>query len=511
MSASTDWASLHVALQELASSGNAEVHEAGKWLAELDGFRWEIHHNGENSLLHLWSDAKTLTRRVLDIKEQSPGRIVLEVQRFGRAKPSRIEFLRPQSARLPLRVAREQFRVRLRGILEKNFPDAAVESLTAIPDLKHSFSGVYVRGGVAENKRTWAVFAVRPGESSVVIKDALAFGILWLDWVRTHSTRRAVEGLRMILPRGTSGLVFDRLAGIHKQARIEIFELNEADDRLQKIEPSTGNLESWLVPRGERESLLNQARAVAAGIHALAAHMPPAGNEITTRLAPSGMQALLAFRGLEFANFSRDGLFFGMKERRIRYEHRQHAALDQLMFQLDLYRSPLASDTKHPLYRAAPERWIETLVLADPSRLVAQLDPRHLYSQVPAVGADRGIVDLLGVTRRGRLVVLELKASEDLQAPVQALDYWLRIRRLQLEGAFQRLGYFQDMTLSSEPPLMWLVAPGLHFHAAADVLQKYLLPEIRVTRIGITESWRRGIKVVFRQQDLPSHQNHAVV
>ena len=46
-----------------------------------------------------------------------------------------------------------------------------------------------------------------------------------------------------------------------------------------------------------------------------------------------------------------------------------------------------------------------------------------------------GVLDLLGVTRRGRLVVIELKASEDIQLPIQAVDYWLRVRRHQRDRA----------------------------------------------------------------------------
>lgn len=59
MNASPDWASLHRAIEELASSGNAEIHESGEWLAELAAFRWEIRHEGKNPLLHLWSNDAT--------------------------------------------------------------------------------------------------------------------------------------------------------------------------------------------------------------------------------------------------------------------------------------------------------------------------------------------------------------------------------------------------------------------------------------------------------------------
>jgi hypothetical protein len=39
---------------------------------------------------------------------------------------------------------------------------------------------------------------------------------------------------------------------------------------------------------------------------------------------------------------------------------------------------------------------LETVVLEDPTKREAQLDPRHCYSQVPALAAgDRGVLDLL--------------------------------------------------------------------------------------------------------------------
>lgn len=106
---------------------------------------------------------------------------------------------------------------------------------------------------------------------------------------------------------------------------------------------------------------------------------------------------------------------------------------------------------------------------------------------------------MLGVTRRGRLVIIELKASDDIQLSIQAVDYWLRVRRHQREGDFERYGYFPGIDLDSKPPLVWLVAPALQFHSTTEILLKYLSPEIPVTRIGLNESWRRGLKVTFRQ------------
>ena len=95
--------------------------------------------------------------------------------------------------------------------------------------------------------------------------------------------------------------------------------------------------------------------------------------------------------------------------------------------------------------------------------------------------------------------MIELKASEDIQLPMQAVDYWLRVRRHQRNGDFEHSGHFVGAPLDPRPPLVWLVAPALRFHSATEAPLKYLSPEIQVTRIGLNEHWRRGLKVMFRQ------------
>jgi hypothetical protein len=123
-----------------------------------------------------------------------------------------------------------------------------------------------------------------------------------------------------------------------------------------------------------------------------------------------------------------------------------------------------------------------------------------MYTQVPAFSSgDRGIIDLLGATRDGRLAVIELKASEDIQLVMQAVDYWLRVRWHHEQNDFQRFGYFPDVPLKPKPPLLLLVAPGFRFHPANDIVIRYLSPEIDVVRIALAENWRRSLRVIFRQ------------
>jgi len=94
---------------------------------------------------------------------------------------------------------------------------------------------------------------------------------------------------------------------------------------------------------------------------------------------------------------------------------------------------------------------------------------------------------------------MELKASEDMQLPMQAVEYWLRVRRHQRDDDFERYGYFAEKELDPKPPLVYLVAPALRFHPTTETLLKYLSPEVQMTRIGLNQNWRRGLRVVFRQ------------
>ena len=99
-----------------------------------------------------------------------------------------------------------------------------------------------------------------------------------------------------------------------------------------------------------------------------------------------------------------------------------------------------------------------------------------MYRQAPAfAGGERSILDLLAVDHAGRLVVVEVKASEDLHLPLQALDYWIRVRWHAQQEDFQRSGYFPGVALQSLPPRLILVAPALSFHPTTEALVRPFL------------------------------------
>ena len=488
-------AELQARLREFTASGVVEVRENGGSVAPFSGMSWEVRGDGEKPLLHLWSEQFNLTRRVLAITDNSEQRLALAVERFGRAKPDRLEFIRREFERGPRELSREEFRERLTHLLAEQFPDEKLESLVVSPDLEHSLSGNYARGILRRGSTCIAVLAVPGGESSDATDNSLTFALIWLQHARRLSSRRAIISVRLILPKDSCSTVAHRLAALDPQLNFELYEHDPAQDILEKIDPRrAGNLDTWLVPHREREALLNQARPSLEAIISLA---PQA---VTLHPAAQSREVWLRFRGLPFARWHDGRVFFGINDARKELTSASRPALKRLLRDLEAHRSPLANDTRHSLFRAQPERWLESIVREDVTRVDAMLDQRFVYAQVFAnAGGEHGILDLLTVTRSGQLVIIELKASEHIHLPLQAADYWLRVRRQLQSGEIARYGYFPGVTLQQASPLVYLVAPALRFHPTTDQLLNCLSPELEIVRVGLAESWRRGLRVVMRQ------------
>ena len=488
-------AELQRALETVCSPGPPEVRENGEWLAGLEGVQYEVRPQGDAALLHLWSAEQTLVRRVVRVVEESHDRVVLEVRRLGRSRGAKLELVAGGAPRDERRVAREQFSVRFRRTLTDHFPDETVESLATSADLHHSISGSYTRGLIRRGSEAFAVLSASPNEDGATIDGILTFGLIWLQHSRERARRFSIRGLRLFLPRGASGVTAHRLAALASPQEVELYEYDPLHWRVRRIARSdAGNLATWIVARREIEQAIAAAMPLAERIRRLAPHA------IRVGVAPATQEVTLRFRGLEFARWRLGTMSFGLGERQDVLTSEKWPALEALVRQLETFRDLLASDTKHRLYRAQPERWLETLIADEPGRIDARLDPRHIYSQVPAFSSgDRGIIDLLGVTRDGRLAILELKASEDIQMVLQAVDYWLRVRWHHEQDDFRRYGYFPEVQLSAKPPLLFLVAPGFRFHPSMDIVLRYLNPEIEIARVALAENWRHGLRVIFRQ------------
>src|SRR6266849_5125819 len=254
-------AELRASLQEFTASGVVEVRENGGCVAPFSGMSWEVRGTGERPLLHLWSEQLNLTRRVLAITDHSEQRLALAVERFGRAKPDRLEFVRREFERDAHQLSREEFRARLSHLLSEQFPDETVEALTVSPDLEHSLSGNYARGILRRGSARVAFLAVPSGESSATVDCSLTFALLWLTHARHSSGGGMITGLRLILPKNTGATVAHRLAALDPRVAVELYEHEPLLNVLEKIDPRrAGNLDTWRVPIRESETLLQRAR-----------------------------------------------------------------------------------------------------------------------------------------------------------------------------------------------------------------------------------------------------------
>ena len=486
---------LRASLQEFLTSGIIEIREPRGRVTPATPFSWEVRGAQEKPLLHLWAENCSMTRRVIAISDQNEDHLVLAVERFGKPRPERLEIARLNRQRGQKEISREDFCEKLRRILAEQFPDETVERLSIAADLEYSLSRVYARGLSRKGAMHCAFLAVPEGETAEAIESSLTYALLWLERARQTGGRRNLSSLRLILPKGKAGSLAHRLRALNPQFAMQVFELNPLDERIERVDPrSDGNVSGWLVPHRESELLKSRAQEALAPIMALA---PEA---VSAHAIPQDHEVVLRFRGLPFAKWRDERVYFGSDTVWEELISRNEAGLKQLVANLRNYRNPLAGSTRHPLFRVQAERWMQSLLVKDVSRVDMTLDPDHVYEQVFAQsGGQHGVLDLLAVTRTKRLAILELKATENPDLPLQAADYWMRIRWHHAQGDLARYGYFPGIELQPMPPVVYLVAPALRFHPTTGAILHYLSPEMEVVRIGLAENWRHGLRVMLRQ------------
>jgi hypothetical protein len=491
-------------LQEfLAESPAAVVVESGEVIFDFSTASFSCSTERGKCLLHLWSQERNTVRRVLDA-EIKHDVLCLQAQRFGQSRPVLMEICRNRDRRTPTakRAARVAYQRLLQRMLERHFAGFSSRRMTTAADLERSFSPIYTRGELCRGNSSWAVLGVNGQEAQGAIDGSVTFGLLWLDACRSRS-RGHVEGLKLFLPAGRSGIARERMALLnHQAARFELYEVDESEGSIEPVDcRDRGNIATRLVrcPDG------SMARARFASAIARIQELAPE-SEVRVLSASD-----IAFRlsGLEFARVrltqdqgfrNVEEIVFGAGPYQATLTEANAAEFAGFVHAVRERRRADAPSTK-PLWRMQPERWLESLVARDVSELDSRLDASCVYSQVPAFSAsDRAMIDVLTLTRERRLAVLELKADEDIHLPLQGLDYWARVEWHRARGEFQKFGYFPGIELAPSPPLLLLVAPAFHVHPSTDTLLRYITPEIECELVGIGERWREGIQVVFRKR-----------
>lgn len=472
----------------LAACPQPVLSEPGEEPLAITTENFVLESRGDVLRLQAWDDRRNLARRVVGIESESKGKLVLRIEKFGKQTGS-LTLMDPARAsreNLGLKSARQEFRELFRRFLRRQFPNYKLAELTTEADLEHSLSPAYPRALLKQGSSAWAAIgaAMDPFHSDGV----LTFGLIWLDYLRRREPALAIHGLILYLPaRGEKTTCLRLLFLSPDIARYMAFAYSE-DGAEEAIDlRDYGNLDTRLEPC--RRRVPSQADDLIEFVRELP--------DVETVDRGDG-ELSLRVHGAEFARTAGGELLFGIDARR----PLKDAHGDELLTMaagLSRIRSADAVDRQNPLYLRNPEAWLESQVRNNIEAIDARLLASPIYGQVPAfAAAGRGVLDLLAVDRSGRLTVIEIKASEDIQLPLQALDYWMRVKWHLDRREFSACGYFPGIELLPEPPRLLLVAPAIGFHPANESVLRYLAREIEVERLGVGIEWKKELKVMFR-------------
>jgi hypothetical protein len=489
-------------------------------LAFLDKAAWQL-RNGEcvlaewpgelreacefsvewGKLIFAWWDEQSVQNWRVQSYEITPAEIRLRATRsFGRDLTTLVlrNIARWRDRPLINSEQRRQCYSNLLGsLLSQHFANARLHKLADMQG--------YSRWRMQIGQQTVLVIGLDTDARQEEIDGIVAAGLVWLA-----APKAGAQRLCFCVPSERSQTVIERLTLFERQpygAQLECFEV---DERAEKLTAVTLAVQAELLHHQSRElhwpTTSAQTNPWRAQILALAPDL------IEVRANSQLECESFSVYGLEFARARLHGLkrvsfgIAGLPEdfaapAQANLGAENFSQLSALVHQLIHYRRAQSSDRHHPFYRLRAEAWLESLLRRDIRALDASLDDRFVYSQIPAWRAeDRSVLDLLTVNHLGRLVVIEIKAAEDAQLPLQGLDYWLRVEQARLRGEFAQRGLFSGIELADAPPLLYLVAPRLRFHRSFITIAQCIAPEIEVYRLGINTNWRSGVRVHERER-----------
>ena len=418
----------------LSNAKEPALLEPGEELMLLAEGNFHLEPQGGRLTLQAWDRTRNLTRRVTGIREAGQSRLELVVERFAKREGRLflLDLARRGGAEMGRRSGRLVFRERFRLFLRRQFPEWNLAEISAEANLESSLSPTFPRAFLRHGHHGWAAMACPPEADAGA---DLSFGLIWLAYLRRRERRVTIEGVALYLPeRHTRATALRLLCLNPTAARYELFSYTEQDYVVRLDPRDQGNVDSRLEPcRRPAPNVAGAWQDIAClpGVEQIPRH---------------DGRTSLRVRGIEFAELAGGELLFGMRERRPARGY--HATeITRLAEELDRARSPEA-DRESALYRQYPEAWLESQARAEIETLDASLARGPIYGQVPAfAGGERGIMDLLAVDHHGRLAVVELKASADLHLPMQALDYWIRVKWHLDRGEFTAAGYFPGIEL----------------------------------------------------------------
>jgi hypothetical protein len=447
--------------------------------------------------IEVWDRKRSISRRILSVDRHTTGVLDCSVQKFGGGvgKLSFLDLDRPQTVHRCTRGTRESFAEQFRRMLARQFPGWEIAALSSGLDLRRSLSSVFPRARLDRGKQRLAAVGCPASENEA---DLLTFGLIWLDHIQSHGAKNVQASLCIFLPEGSGELTAHRVRFLNARLLSSRIFLFNAHGSAGEVDPEDlGNIETRVSSSYTPYPFDARIRGMLARLSGVygAGCSPELGGGISIR-----------HRGLEFARVEGERILIGIGAQHevspCHIEYVEHFAAR--LASLSTRAGSGASGSRPPVF---PERWLESCVRAHIAEIDPALVPDPVHGQVLSFAAgERNRLDLLALSSSGRLSVLELKTAEDIHLPVQALDYWIRIKWHAERGELDPL--FPRMTIEPRPPKLFLVAPAMAFHPANTTVLRYFSPEIEVERVGINSDWQESLKVILRLHGAESPQSH---
>lgn len=436
--------------------------------------------------------------------KQEDEKLIFEVSKqFGKDK-SKIELIprvSSQTLAATINESRQQRASKIALLVSTLQPKTEIEKVGLSKGIKRGAVGRYARIILKTYKDRIAVTADVAEDEDSNVNAFLSSSLLWFR--EQQERKKEANKLWLVSNARSSGWVSqglsERVACLRRDLRdaISLFELDN-ETLTQKTKYSITDLWNELPKKISRPA----STTISDTAQSFVSLVPEAIDVVRSRHGET-----LRFYGLPFCRIrttmKRERVWFGVEADK-RRELNQHTLtdFDKLINELKQHRNANAEDKRHDFYRLASEAWLESLLRRDISRLDPGLiiAPLHAQFRAASESKTRGTrpVDLLALRHDGRLVVIELKTSEDREHIFQGVDYWRQIESHRRAGNITQAKLFNDKEISDETPLVYLAAPLLSFHRKFQTLAKMIDPQIEIYRFDLNEDWRFGVKTSRR-------------
>jgi hypothetical protein len=464
----------------------------------------EIALSHHRLLLSCWTEKGSRTWRILDW-HWDDGTLLLNVSRRMGGERTRLELIPRTSAKTiaaTVRAARQIRCERLAQLVCERQPKTSVERCALSPGTRPGQPGRYARILLRwKGERIAASGPVASRRQSPV--DAfLSSTLLWFIRTRDRARGSFVKQLWLIVPEDLAKPVCYRVALLRESLR-SVIKIFIVDDDLNALSPVScpERHELWTsriarFPPIAATTMSDETRAILA-------EAPEAIDVVHSRHGET-----LRYFGLPFARVRTllgvERVWFGIDSSHRRLlDDTSCRDWQNLLRDLREHRSATTHDRGHAFYRNAAEAWLESLLRRDITKLDPGLVIAPLHAQFRTAHSGKlGIrpIDLLALRQDGRLVVIELKASEDREHVLQGADYWRRVEAHRRRGHIAKAKLFGDKKIKDEPPLVYLVAPTLRVHPSFNTLARCISNDIEIYRFDINEDWRSGVRVMRRMR-----------